>query len=173
MTEPARPPQTLEEQAANCKARAEYIRAQVKAVYDNARQQASPHAYRQALEQVRSYQDSMEEYVSLAISVKGALVRQAMTAQFAYDESWGQQADQNSKTSVRRGEEMEGPRERYARFDMNVFPQLREHRQAEQRTALAQELLDDMWLRYRAINATREDIATILRAYAFESSLER
>jgi hypothetical protein len=172
VTEPA-PPPSLEEQAANCKANAEHWRGLVKAAFAQARETGTLMAYRQALEYVRAVQDNMEEYVSLAISVRGALGRGAMDAQLTYDEAWAQQADLHSRTGVRRGEEMEGPRERYARWDVKVFAQLRAARQAEKQKALAQELLDDMWLRYRAINATREDIAQVLRSYAFESSLER
>jgi hypothetical protein len=68
---------------------------------------------------------------------------------------------------------MEGPRERYARHDVKVFAPLREWKQEEVRRAKAQEVLDTVWLRYRAVNATREDLMAILRTYAFEASLDR
>lgn len=163
----------LQKQAADMKAAAEYLRGQVKAVYEDARHKNHPAAWRQALEYIRSYQDSIEEYVVAAMTLKGALERATMHKQDEYDQAWSQLADADSKTAVRRGQEMEGPRERYARFDLQAFRELREYRQTEQRLVVARELLDEMWVRYRAVNATREDIANIMRGYAFESSLER
>lgn len=162
---------SLEERAAACKSNAEQFRMQVKGWYAWAREQGTPEAFRQALESIRSIQDGMEDYVSLAVSIKGALSRAAMDAQLHYDEDWAKEASHSARS--RRGEEMEGPRERYARFDLKVFDQLRAVRQAEKQRALAQELLDDMWLRYRAINATRDDLHQILRAFQFERVLER
>jgi hypothetical protein len=165
------PPQSFEAQAADWMSKIGVMRDQVKAVFGQARQQATPMAYRQALVDVRTIQDSLEEYVSLAITVHGALDRAAASAQAAYDESWAVEADRDGKTAVRR--DMEGPRERYARHDVKVFAPLREWKQAESRRALSQEVLDTVWLRYRAVNATREDLMAILRTYAFEASLER
>lgn len=165
------PALTFEQQAGNWKAAAEHMRNQVKSIYLQARQSATPAGYRQALVDVRTVQDSLEEYVSLAITVKGSFSRNAADRQAAYDEVWAAEVDRDSHSSVRR--EMEGPRERYARHDAKVFGPLRSWRQAEQQQALAAEVLDEMWLRYRAINATREDLQAILRTYAFESSLER
>jgi hypothetical protein len=65
------------------------------------------------------------------------------------------------------------PRERYARHDLNVFKQLWAWRQAKQQQSLAAGALDDLLTRYRAVNATREDVQTILRSYAVERSVER
>jgi hypothetical protein len=161
----------FEEQAADWLAAIEHMRGQVKQVFEAARKRATPAAYSQALVDVRTIQDSLEEYVSLAIVVKGTFSRASSAAQGAYDEVWAAEADRDGRTSVRR--DMEGPRERYARHDVKVFGQLREWRQSEQRLSLAQEVLDTVWLRYRAVNATREDLLAILRSYAFESSLDR
>jgi hypothetical protein len=155
------------------KAAAEYYRGQVKTAFSVAEDKRTPEAYRLALGSVRGWQDSLEEYLSMAITMRGAVTRVAADAKNEYDEAWAQQASSNSQAAVRRGEEMEGPRERYARFDVKVFSRLRAWRQAEQRLSLFSEVLDDMWLRYRGVNATREDIAAILRTLAFESSLER
>lgn len=165
--------QSFEEQAASWLAAIEHMRGQVKAVFMTAREQGTPDAYRQALVDVRTVQDSLEEYVSLAIVVKGTFSRATSAAQAVYDEAWATEVDRDRKTSVRQGHEMEGPRERYARHDVKVFSHLRDWRQSEQRLTLAQEVLDAAWLRYRAVNATREDLLAILRTYAFESSLER
>ena len=170
MTEPQQS-QSFEEQAAGWMAAIEHMRSQVKAVFGLAREQATPQAYRQALVNVRTIQDSLEEYVSLAIVVKGTFSRAASAAQTSYDEAWAIESDRDGKTAARR--DMEGPRERYARHDVKVFSQLRDWRQAEQRLSTAQEVLDTVWLRYRAVNATREDLLAILRTYAFESNLER
>lgn len=171
-TDTSDPVANFEAQAASMKSAAEYYRNQVKAAFANARDQGTPDAYRAALETVRSWQDALEEYVSTSVTMRGALARAAADAKDAYDSAWAQRAKDNAESSNRRGEEMEGPRERYARFDVAVFGQLRAWRQAEQRLSLFSEVLDDMWLRYRAVNATREDIAQILRAMAFVSSLE-
>lgn len=163
----------LEEQAATCKAWAEYYRGQVKIVFEEARRAGQPDAWRQALEQIRGFQDALEEYVALAVAQKGATARLAADAKTEYDEKWAGIADGDLHTGVRRGEDFEGPRERYARRDVKVFTQLRAWRQAEKMASLFAEVHDDVWLRYRAINAVREDIAAIMRGYAFESSLER
>jgi len=165
--------EAFEKQAANWLAAIEHMRGQVKAVFAAAREQGTPVAYRQALVDVRSIQDSLEEYVSLAIVVKGTFSRASSDAHGVYDEAWAGEVDKDGRTSVRQGREMEGPRERYARHDVRVFGPLREWRQAEQRLSLAQEVLDSAWLRYRAVNATREDLLAILRTYAFENSVDR
>jgi hypothetical protein len=171
MTEQLQQPLSLAEQAAGWKAAAEQMRAQVKAIFLAARSQATPVAYRQALTDVRAVQDGLEEYVAFAITVKGSYDRKAADRQTTYDNVWASEADLDSKRGAHR--EMEGPRERYARHDVKVFNQLRAWRQAEQELSVASEVLDEMWLRYRAINATREDLQAILRTYAFESSMER
>ena len=163
---------SLEQQAANMKSAAEYYRGQVKAAFAEAQTQKTPAAYSTALEKVRSLQDALEEYVSAGVSMHGALLRGAADAKNEYDAAWAQKANANANSGIRRGEEMEGPRERYARFDVTVFAELRAWRQAEQRRMLFSEVLDDLWLRYRGVNATREDIAAILRTLAFERSLE-
>jgi hypothetical protein len=162
---------SLAEQAAGWKAAAQQMRTQVKAIYLTARSQATPVAYRQALMDVRAVQDGLEEYVAFAITVKGSYDRKASDRQGTYDEVWAVEVDRDAKSGVRR--DMEGPRERYARHDAKVFAHLRAWRQAEQERLVAAEVLDEMWLRYRAINATREDLQAILRTYAFESSMER
>lgn len=170
LTEPQQA-QSFEQMAADWLGKIEVMRGQVKAVFGLARQQATPMAYRQALLDVRTIQDSLEDYVSLAITVHGTYSRAANAAQERYDEVWAVEADRDGKTSTRR--DMEGPRERYARHDVKVFAPLREWKQAEARRTMAHEVLDTVWLRYRAINATREDLLAILRTYAFEASLER
>lgn len=166
------PQMPLEQQVANMRGHAAQIREAVKAEFGTAREAGTPDAYRDALVNVRTYQDSLEEYVAFTIALKGGFARAAADAKAAYDTDWAQRA--SSPTAMRgSGGDMEGPRERYARFDVQVFPQLRAWRQTEQQSALVAELLDEMWLRFRAVNATREDLMAILRTYAFESNLER
>lgn len=172
MTE-AQPQETFEQQVARWKASVEQLRLRVKAVYASARQEGTPPAFRVALEQARSIQDSLEEFVALAITVKGAMERIALAAHTEYDEAWAAESGRDNSTAVRRGPEMEGPRERYARVDLKVFSQLRAWRQAEQQASLAREAYDEVWVRYRAVNATRDDLHALLRAYAFEISLDR
>jgi hypothetical protein len=169
MTE--QPQQSFAEQAAGWKAAAEHMRAQVKAIFLAARSQATPAAYRQALMDVRAVQDGLEEYLTFAITVNGSYARAAADKQMSYDTEWAIEVDRDSHSGAHR--EMEGPRERYARHDVKVFAQLRAGRQAEQERSVVAEVLDEMWVRYRAINATREDLQAILRTYAFESSMER
>lgn len=164
---------SFEQQAGNWKAAAEQLRSQVKSLFAQARQEGTPEAYRDALVQVRSVQDRIEEMVVLGITVKGGTERAALASQLAYDEAWARESGQDNSTAVRRGPEMEGPRERYARVDLKVFSQLRSWRQAEQQANLAREVYDEMWVRYRAVNATRDDLAQVLRSYAFESNLDR
>lgn len=164
--------QPLEAQAANLKANAGQIREQVKAEYAGARSASTPEAYREALIRVRTLQDSLEEYVAFAIGVKGAMERAAADAKAAYDDMWAASISRAGQSTARNGPEMEGPRERYAKVDLVAFAELRAYRQTQKALILGGELLDEMWLRYRAVNATREDLANILRAYAFESSLE-
>lgn len=163
---------TLEAQAGALKAQAAQIRDQVKAEYQAARQANTPADYREALIRVRSLQDQLEEYVAFAITVKGGLERSGIEAKGSYDDAWAAAVGRRGNAPVRSGPEMEGPRERYAKVDLEVFAELRAHRQAAKALSLAGEMLDEMWLRYRAVNATREDLANILRAYAFERSLE-
>lgn len=168
MTEPQ--PDEVMQQMAGWKGKAEYLRGQVKIIFQNARIAGQLPDYRKALEDVRAIQDTMEEYVTLAITAKGSLERGAMAVKDVYDTEWGKAAD-----GKRYGGDMEGPRERYARFDMqpSVFAALRGWRQAEQRVRMASEVLDEMWLRYRAINATRDDLHQIMRTFTIENSLER
>jgi hypothetical protein len=165
---------SLETQVASLKNSAFQIREQVKQAYALACESDQPQAYREALVRIRSLQDNLEEYVAMAIQFRGGMTRASAEARDAYDEAWAAEANRSTMGPVsRRREDFEGARERYARFDVKVFSQLRSHRQAEKCLALAGELLDEMWLRYRAVNATREDLHNILRSYAFESSLDR
>ncbi len=165
------PVKPFAEQAADWKAAAANMRGQVKGIFLTARQQATPDVYRRALVEVRAVQDGLEEYVVLAITALGMFTRAVADLQTAYDEAWAVEVSKDGRSGVRR--EMEGPRERYARHDAEIFTQLRAWRQAEQQLALVKEVHDELWLRYRAVNATREDLQSILRTYAFESSIER
>lgn len=163
----------LEELVAGQKDRMARLRAEAARWFASAREAATPVAYRDALVAVRAIQDTLEEHVALAISVRGATARAAADAKEAYEADWAQQASAHAASGVRRGEEMEGPRERYARFDVRVFPQLRAWKAAERVASTAAEMLEEAQLRYRAVNATREDLHAVLRSYAFESSIDR
>lgn len=168
------PPQgPLEKQAGDMKAATEHIRAQVKIIYDKARQAGTPIMWRQALEAIRTWQDSLEEYLVVAISMKGAVHRASLATRLTYDEEWAKVADADHSAPVHKGPEMEGPRERYAKYDLKVFNLMRAYRQTEGHLSLVEELLDEVWVRYRAVNATREDVVNILRAYAFVDNVER
>lgn len=163
----------LDQQCARWKARAEYLRAQVKGSFESARASGDLGEYRRALEEVRGYQDTMEEMLVLAITASGAMHRAQAAAQAAYEEAWAAEVARDGSTAVRRGPDMEGPRERYARFDLRVFGQLRAWRQAEQGAHMVREVLDEMNVRYRAVNDTRRDLHEIMRSVQVESALER
>jgi hypothetical protein len=159
----------MDQQVAQVKLHASQLRDAVKAEYAHAQQVNQPTAYREALVSVRASQDQLEEYVAFAISFKGAMARAAADAEEAYSLMWAQEAARTRQTA----EDYEGARERYAKFDLKVFAELRMHKQSQRSLLLAGELLDEMWLRYRAVNGTREDLHNILRAYAFETTLDR
>lgn len=178
MTDPqpgtAQPVADVSAQASQWKAATLAYRRQVNALFDQARQVGrDPTVWREALQQIRGWQDNMEEVVSVVITARGMYERGVADTKARYDERWAQVSDADSRQAVRRGPEMEGPRERYARVDGQVFDELRAWRQMEQALSICQEAEREIQLRYRAVNATREDIHQILRSLAFESTLER
>lgn len=163
----------LAAQAAQWKASALAYRRQVGAVFEGARRTGTIIAWREALQAIRGLQDGVEEILAVAIIAKGASERWAASMKAEYEDRWAEKSAEDSRVAVRRGPEMEGPRERYARVDLAVFNELRNWRQAEQDALVAQEAEREIQVRYRAVNTTREDIHQILRAIAFESTLER
>lgn len=173
MTDDQPSPEAAVEAASRHKAYADEVRSRVRAVFHEAGNVATPSGWRVALETIRGLQDSLEEALKAAIIMRGAYERWEHAAKFTYDSDWARQSDADAHRAVRRGPEMEGPRERYARQDLKVFDQLHTWRLAEQALSVAAETENELWLRYRAVNATREDIHAILRATAFEQSLER
>jgi hypothetical protein len=173
MTEQLPAPEEIAARVAQWRAFAYDTRKHAKETFQLARETATPATWRVALETIRGYQDGLEEALAAAIILHGGCERMVADAKERYDHDWAEESDAGAHTAVRRGPEMEGPRERYAKHDLKVFGQLRAWRQAEQSLSITAEAERELQVRYRAVNATREDIHSIIRALAFEQSLER
>jgi hypothetical protein len=147
------------------------IRARVISVFPAA--DASPDKVREALMTIRGLQDRVEELVSRTLSVHAGLARITAEAKDTYEQAWAEEARKGNRASVRQGADMQGPRERYAEYDLATLQQRRAMRQNEALLGLAAEALEQARLRHRGIDNTRQDLIAVLRALAFETALER
>lgn len=139
--------------------------------YERPLHEAAPAEVHSALIQVRGRLDRMESIAGSLASARSAAQSRARVLQDVAGDAWDALADQESRSGARR--EWEGKEERYGRWRVATFDQIRAARQA----VLLADLLADADARaarmLRGLQQVREELLATLRYLPWESALER
>jgi hypothetical protein len=132
---------------------------------------AGPQAFHEARVTTRSSLDQMEELLSQLIELEGGLRRRARELANRAEDEW----DLVSQSRHRNGQvaEYSSARERAAECNLETRQYRLAARAAEELADVAKTALERLWLKYRGLQATRQDLANELRYHAFENYLER
>lgn len=134
---------------------------------------APPARYREMLLYVRGCLDRLEELASHAISVQATCWRAMKDLQDAYDEAWAREAAAGKRHGTAPGPEFQLARERCADYDLLTLKPKREYIKARNLESRATEVLKILQLQRQGADAVRRDLSDVMRALAFESSLDR
>lgn len=121
---------------------------------------------------VRKRLDRLEGLQARATRAKGRTYRASMLAKDQAQDSWDQKIVDLKSSGVRRGNEYEGPRERYAEASLYTISDQRNARKLERLAQVANEACDVIKSCQRGMDGIRQDLLTIQRSYQFQSSLE-
>jgi len=102
---------------------------------------AGPERYRQALIEARASLDRLEEILLQAFRMRGGMQRKAAECEHAADDRWNILADQAGRTG-NGARDYEGAKERYARFSVQCFEEMRLARQWRLASDLAVDLAE-------------------------------
>jgi hypothetical protein len=137
---------------------------------DNPDPTDSPQETLLKLQRVRQRVDRVEEILLSVTRVKGAAHRQAAISKALYDDRWDQAANEAARSPVR--QEYQGPRERYAQFNLTALVEKHKSRQDENTCMTVDTAYDVVKLASSGLNGLRQDLLTVLRALQFQSTLE-
>lgn len=127
-----------------------------------------------ALLQVRQRADRVDALLSQATQLKARVGRSSLAAKYAAEDSWDQELQKDKQSTVRRNQsDFDAPRERYSRANLASFEEQRASRKAEVLKSLVDECYDLVRGCKFGLDGLRSDLVAILRAYSFESHLER
>jgi hypothetical protein len=131
---------------------------------------ASPAEVDSALVQARTRLDRAEFLLGQAMSLKAGTAAQAKVLEAAADDAWDDQA-----SAARHGprREYEGPRERYAYWEIAIRPQRHQARQARALADYCKDCYDRIRLSYDGLNDLRRDLLGRLTHLRWESHLEQ
>lgn len=139
--------------------------------YKRPQHEAPPADVHAALILVRGRLDRMEAIAASLASARSAAQSRARALQEAASDAWDALADKEAKSGTRR--EWEGKEERYARWRVATFDQIRAARQA----VLLADFMTDADVRasraLRGLQQVRDELRDTLRYLPWESSLER
>lgn len=128
---------------------------------------SGPHVLQDSLVNLRQRLDRVEGLMAALIQARGRARRGSKEGANLADDAWGAAIHRMPKR------EYEGPRERYAEASLLSFDQQRLARQAERLLDVVQESYDVVKLALDGLSSLRYDHVAALRAFSFESSLER
>lgn len=131
---------------------------------------AAPIEVAQALVDTRTRLDRVEVLLGNAMSLKAGTAAQAKALEAAADDAWDDMAYQG-RNGYRR--EYEGPRERYAYWEIAIRPQRRAAREARALADFAKDIYDRVRLSYDGLNDLRRDTAGRLTHLRWEQSMEQ
>lgn len=131
---------------------------------------ATPSDVLSALVEARSRLDRLEVVLGNAMSLRTATASQARAMEEAADDAWDDQAN-NGRRGLRR--EYEGPRERYAYWEVAIRPLRLQAREARARADLAKDVYDRVKLAYDGLNELRRDLLGRLTHLRWESHMEQ
>jgi hypothetical protein len=131
---------------------------------------ASPTQVKNALVEVRSQLDRLEVVYSAAMGLRGATAAQAKALEQAADDAWDDKANAERRAARR---EYEGPRERYAYWELDIRPHRHRAREARALADFARETCDRVELAYRGLDGLRRDLVGRLTHLRWESNMEQ
>ena len=132
--------------------------------------QASPTQIKDCLVEVRARLDQLELVLASVMAFKAATVAKAVELEKAADDAWEDRAGTERRTARR---EWEGPRERYAYWELDIRPQRHAARLARARADYAKEACECIELHYYGLDGVRRDLAGRLTHLRWESSMEQ
>ncbi len=138
-----------------------------------------PSVIAEALVEVRSRLDRVEEQLSQLLRLRAAARRRARSAKDEVEDAWAERVAGNGSARRSRGNTAmwsagdTAPRERYAEADLAVLDQRRAERRYGEQSAHAEEAVEVVQLAHRGLSDLRRDIHVMLRAFEMENSLER
>lgn len=135
--------------------------------------EATPQEVLNSLLDQRWRADRMEAILTEVIRLRGRVGRATAQCKAAADDVWTQALVDARKSSAKRGDQFEGPRERYADADLVALSQRRELRKAENLLSLADEVSEIMKTASRGLSDIIQDHRTWLKALQFQSYLEK
>lgn len=131
---------------------------------------APPIEVANALVDTRTRLDRAEVLLGNAMALKAGTAAQAKALEAAADDAWDDQA-YAGRNGYRR--EYEGPRERYAYWEIAIRPQRRAAREARAMADFAKDIYDRIRLSYDGLNELRRDTAGRLTHLRWETHLEQ
>ncbi len=133
--------------------------------------EAAPPEVHEALLQARSRLDRMEEICGNLSAVKAGALAKTRVLQEQAQDAWDKLADSHSRQAGVR--EWEGKEERYARWRLATFDQVRSARQAQLFADFATQADTQAHRAFRGLSAVREELLASLRYLPWLSSLEQ
>ena len=135
--------------------------------------EATPQEVLNSLLDQRWRADRMEAINIEVMRIRGRVSRATAYCKAAVDDTWTQALVDARKSSARRGDQFEGPRERYADADLAALSQRRELRKAENVLSLADEVSEIIKTASRGLSDIIQDHRTWIKALQFQSYLEK
>lgn len=122
-----------------------------------------------ALQEVRKRLDRVELILVTLVRVRGLAHTGMTAAQHKADDQWDAAAYKAQQGSQR---DYQGPRERYANFNLDSLPAQRERRDAEATYKEVDTAVEAVRIMHRGLDGIRSDLTTMLRAMSVQERLE-
>lgn len=126
-----------------------------------------------SLRDVRRRLDRTEEILARAVRLKARAHRAATLANASADDAWDQAIRRTRAAPIQAGGEYSSARERHAEANLAILDLRHAARRATDLAHHCDEAVDVIRLAHRGLEGARQDTLAVLRAYAFESHLER
>lgn len=133
---------------------------------------ADGHVVHAAMIEVRSRLDLMEELLAELDSMTTAAKIVARAAEDTRQEAWDRRAVAPGVGGPRAAD-FSGKEERYARWNLDVLPQLRVLRQAQRLSDLVSSADRRARAMYRGLSGLQDELKTTLRYLPWEANMER
>lgn len=125
----------------------------------------------EALLDVRSRLDRVEELLAATLQLRGMAARKHAVLRIQVDDAWDEVAVRQRNHAVR--DEYASAKERSAATNLEVLDLRRLERTADFDSRRCDEAVDIVRLRLRGLQEVRQDILAVVRIRQFESAMER
>lgn len=130
---------------------------------------AQPEEVREALVDLRARLDRLEEILSAVTLVKLGTAAGQKAAEEEAQDAWDRQADHDRNRQVR---DYEGAEERYARWRVSTFTEIRAARQKRVLADQARQVEGDVKRRFYGLRDIRGELIERGRQFMFDSNLD-